>query len=135
MLAWSDELDAQYEKMSAEAPKSSTLAKRGPRERAAEGDGAKPAKKVKVEAGSGGVEEEVRHQWENGTLAKVRTYLPTHFLTYPHTAASILPKPANRRFLQLTLPSLKEFLVSHGRSTAGKKADLVERVEEFLEQK
>jgi ATP-dependent DNA helicase 2 subunit 1 len=38
-------------------------------------------------------------------------------------------------FVQLTLPILKEFLVSHGRSTAGKKADLVERIEELLEQK
>lgn len=30
---------------------------------------------------------------------------------------------------------LKEFLHSHGRATAGKKADLVERVEQYFEQK
>lgn len=38
-------------------------------------------------------------------------------------------------FLQLTLPILKEFLTAHGRSAAGRKADLVERVEEMLEKK
>lgn len=33
------------------------------------------------------------------------------------------------------MPVLKEFLTAHGRTAAGKKADLVERVEEYFEQK
>lgn len=37
--------------------------------------------------------------------------------------------------VQLTVSVLKDFLNAHGRSAAGKKADLVERVEEYLEQK
>ena len=37
--------------------------------------------------------------------------------------------------VQLTVPILKDFLHAHGRSTAGKKADLVERVEEYYERK
>lgn len=36
---------------------------------------------------------------------------------------------------KLTLPVLKDFLTSRGRSAAGKKADLVERVEEVFETK
>ncbi|RMJ23647.1 hypothetical protein PHISP_05497 [Aspergillus sp. HF37] len=107
VLAWSDELEAQYNKISAEMPKTSTLAKRGPRDRKAddESEGAQPSKKVKVEAGASGAEDQVRMQYQKGALSK------------------------------LTLPILKEFLVSHGRSTAGKKADLVERIEDLLEQK
>jgi ATP-dependent DNA helicase 2 subunit 1 len=37
--------------------------------------------------------------------------------------------------LQLTVAILKEFLHGHGRATAGKKADLVDRVEQYFEQK
>lgn len=33
------------------------------------------------------------------------------------------------------MPVLKEFLVLHGRAAAGKKADLVDRVEQYFEQK
>lgn len=36
---------------------------------------------------------------------------------------------------QLTVAVLKEFLHSHGRANAGKKADLVERVEQYFEEK
>lgn len=110
--------------MTAEAPKTSTLAKRGARDQAAEEGGAKPAKKVKVEAGSSGVEDDVRLQYEKGALSKVNT-------SQHPTIKALLTKPT----MQLTLPILKEFLISHGRSTAGKKADLVERIEEFFEQK
>ena len=33
------------------------------------------------------------------------------------------------------MPVLKEFLTVHGRAAAGKKADLVDRVEQYFEQK
>lgn len=75
VLAWSDELEKQYNKIAAEAPKTSTLAKRGARDRATEGGEAKPAKKTKVEAGSSGVEDEVQLHYEKGALSKV-TYPP-----------------------------------------------------------
>jgi ATP-dependent DNA helicase 2 subunit 1 len=35
----------------------------------------------------------------------------------------------------LTVAVLKVFLNAHGRATAGKKADLVERVEQYFEEK
>ncbi|EYE93061.1 putative DSB repair complex subunit Ku70 [Aspergillus ruber CBS 135680] len=62
-------------------------------------------KKAKVDAGPKGSEDEVRKHYEKGAIAK------------------------------LTLPILKEFLTNHGRSTAGKKADLIDRVEEYFEKK
>lgn len=37
--------------------------------------------------------------------------------------------------MQLTMPILKDFLTSQKLPTSGKKADLVERIEEFFEQK
>ncbi|KAL4953074.1 SPOC like C-terminal domain-containing protein [Aspergillus filifer] len=82
-----------------------TLAKR-PANTAAKS--APPAKKIKAEgggAGSSNVQDEVKSHHEKGILNK------------------------------LTVATLKEYLSSQGRSTAGKKADLLERVEEFLETK
>ena len=71
----------------------------------ADSAGGPSAKRVKTEGGAGGVDEEVKRCYEKGTVSK------------------------------LTLPILKEFLTSHGRSAAGKKADLVDRVEQFFETK
>ncbi|OJJ41529.1 hypothetical protein ASPWEDRAFT_23609 [Aspergillus wentii DTO 134E9] len=68
-------------------------------------DAGHQTKKVKVENNPSAAGDEVRKHYEKGNLSK------------------------------LTLPVLKEFLTSHGRSTAGKKADIVERIEEFLERK
>ncbi|KAL4913851.1 SPOC like C-terminal domain-containing protein [Aspergillus aurantiobrunneus] len=66
---------------------------------------APPAKKVKAESGTGNIQDEVQKHYENGTLSK------------------------------LTVASLKEYLMAQGRSAAGKKAELVERVAELLEVK
>ncbi|KAJ5223456.1 hypothetical protein N7468_007998 [Penicillium chermesinum] len=59
----------------------------------------------RVKVESGNIDSEVKKSFEKGTVAK------------------------------LTMPTLKEFLHAHGRSSAGKKADLVDRVEQFFEQK
>ncbi|CDM35978.1 hypothetical protein DTO013E5_5481 [Penicillium roqueforti] len=64
-----------------------------------------PPKRVKIEDSAPGVEDEVKKCFDKGTVSK------------------------------LTMVVLKEFLHSHGRATAGKKADLVERVEQYFEQK
>ncbi|EAW12849.1 putative DSB repair complex subunit Ku70 [Aspergillus clavatus NRRL 1] len=106
VLSWADELEKQYATTSAHAPQS-TLVKRTAKDRAAETDDlpSRPAKKVKAESGPEGVDEDVRRLFEKGSLSK------------------------------LTVATLKEFLTAHGRSAAGKKADLLERVEEFLESK
>ncbi|KAL4900194.1 hypothetical protein BDW74DRAFT_102957 [Aspergillus multicolor] len=104
VLEWSDELDKQYDHINVNQPKTTTLAKRP-----AKGDGADkaapPAKKVKAEAGSDNIQEEVQKHFTKGTLSK------------------------------LTVASLREYLASQGRATAGKKAELLERVEELLETK
>lgn len=71
----------------------------------AEAAEAAAAKKVKTEADGQGVTAEVRSHYERGDLSK------------------------------LTLPVLKEFLSAQKLSTAGKKAELIERVEEFFERK
>ncbi|PYH38260.1 putative DSB repair complex subunit Ku70 [Aspergillus neoniger CBS 115656] len=105
VLSWAEELEKQHAKTSTAAPHpTSTLVKRGSKDRASETEDSKPSKKIKVEEGSGNLEEEVRRHHEKGTLSK------------------------------LTVAILKDFLTSNGRSNAGKKADLIERVEEFLEQ-
>ncbi|CAI7589637.1 unnamed protein product [Penicillium bialowiezense] len=70
-----------------------------------EGAGDPPAKRPKIEFGSSGVEEEVKRSFTKGAVSK------------------------------LTVAVLKEFLHSHGRANAGKKADLVERVEQYFEEK
>ncbi|KAL4967548.1 putative DSB repair complex subunit Ku70 [Aspergillus stella-maris] len=66
---------------------------------------APPAKKIRADGGGAGSSDEVKSHYEKGILNK------------------------------LTVATLKEYLSSQGRSTAGKKADLLERVEEFLETK
>ncbi|RHZ46246.1 putative DSB repair complex subunit Ku70 [Aspergillus thermomutatus] len=106
VLSWADELEKQYAATAAQGPKS-TLVKRSTKDRAADGDEASshPSKKIKSESKPEGVEVEVRHHYEKGSLSK------------------------------LTVAVLKDFLTAHGRSTAGKKADLVERVEEYMESK
>lgn len=104
--SWAEELEKQYAKISVHDSKS-TLVKRSAKDRASEAEDAaqKPSKKVKVETNEQGVEDVVRAHYQKGSLAK------------------------------LTIPVLKDFLSSYGRSAAGKKADLVERVEEFMERK
>ncbi|KAF7587498.1 ATP-dependent DNA helicase II subunit 1 [Aspergillus hancockii] len=106
VLSWADELEKQYAKISAAGSKS-TLVKRSAKDRTSEAEDAaqKPNKKVKVDTNEQGVEDIVRAHHQKGSLSK------------------------------LTVPVLKDFLNAHGRSAAGKKADLVERVEEFLETK
>ncbi|KAJ5388592.1 hypothetical protein N7509_011133 [Penicillium cosmopolitanum] len=64
-----------------------------------------PSKRVKVEGGTTNLDDDVKRSFERGAVAK------------------------------LTMPILKEFLTAHGRATAGKKADLVDRVEQFYEEK
>ena len=83
MIAWADELESQYEKISAAAPKTSTLAKRGPRDRKAEDEEARPSKRVKVEAGASGAEDQVRSQYEKGALSKVFIYYVDHATSQP----------------------------------------------------
>ncbi|KAL4884101.1 SPOC like C-terminal domain-containing protein [Aspergillus karnatakaensis] len=68
-------------------------------------DKAPPSKKVKTEGGSSTIQDDVQKNYQKGTLSK------------------------------LTVAVLREYLTSQGRSTAGKKAELVERVEELLEAK
>lgn len=147
ILAWADELEAQHAKLSSGGPtkaKASTLAKRPAKARASAGaeqdgahDGARPAKKVKTESNHAGkgvsTEDEVRKNFERGAVSKVGVVLP--FLNdeeriNPHVLTGWF-----RVRVQLTVAVLKDFLTQHGRSTAGKKNDLVDRVEEICEEK
>ncbi|KAL2361154.1 ATP-dependent DNA helicase II subunit 1 [Blastomyces dermatitidis] len=106
VIAWGEELEAQHLILEAKQPATSTLVKR-PASRAQEqvNGGSRPSKKVKTSSDATGADEEVRLHYEKGVL--------------------------NR----LTVAVLKDYLQSQNLSTTGKKADLVERVEEFLEQK
>ncbi|KAE8349922.1 ATP-dependent DNA helicase II subunit 1 [Aspergillus coremiiformis] len=106
VLSWAEELEKQYANISALGPKS-ILVKRSAKDRPSEAEDAaqKPTKKVKVETNEQGVEDIVRAHYQKGALSK------------------------------LTVPVLKDFLTSHGRSAVGKKADLVEHVEEYMERK
>jgi ATP-dependent DNA helicase 2 subunit 1 len=106
VLSWADELEKQYAAPATHGPKS-TLVKRSAKDRAADADEASshPSKRIKSESGPEGVDVEVRLHYEKGSLSK------------------------------LTVAVLKDFLTAHGRSTAGKKADLIERVEEYMESK
>ncbi|KAJ5919718.1 hypothetical protein N7454_009553 [Penicillium verhagenii] len=70
-----------------------------------ESAGSPPAKKTKVEDGGFDIEREIKTAMTKGTLSK------------------------------LTVLTLKEFLNNHGRSAAGKKADLIERIERYFEEK
>ncbi|PTU19779.1 hypothetical protein P175DRAFT_0480302 [Aspergillus ochraceoroseus IBT 24754] len=109
VLSWADELEKQYAKIPAAplGPKS-TLAKRPAKDRAAPDSAdqaGRASKKVKADEGPDDIRAIVQGHYEKGTLSK------------------------------LTVVALKEFMISHGLSSAGKKADLVERVEEFLDAK
>ncbi|KAL5337134.1 putative DSB repair complex subunit Ku70 [Aspergillus crustosus] len=105
VLSWADELEKQYEKITANASKT-VLAKRAAKDKAPADKAAPPAKKVKTEAGgSSDIQQEIQTHYAKGQLQK------------------------------LTVATLKEYLTSQGRSTAGKKADLLERIEELLETK
>ncbi|KAL4764577.1 putative DSB repair complex subunit Ku70 [Aspergillus foveolatus] len=104
VLDWADELEKQYAKITANQPKSTTLAKR-PAKADNPDKAAPPAKKVKAEVGSGNIQDEVQKHFEEHTLSK------------------------------LTVATLRDYLASQGRATAGKKAELLERVEELLETK
>jgi ATP-dependent DNA helicase 2 subunit 1 len=101
VVEWGEELEAQHRKLFAEQPKSSTLAKRGPK--ATEPLAEKPSKKVKTEDSDQAAN--VLNLYHSGNLSK------------------------------LTLPVLKEFLTSKSLSTTGKKADLIERIEEYFDKK
>ncbi|KAL2813315.1 SPOC like C-terminal domain-containing protein [Aspergillus cavernicola] len=105
VLSWAEELDKQYEMISASSGPKSTLAKRPAKDKDAADKAGPPSKKIKAEANSGDLQEEVQKHYQKGTLSK------------------------------LTVAVLKDYLTTQGRSAAGKKADLVERVEELLETK
>ncbi|KAL4992017.1 SPOC like C-terminal domain-containing protein [Aspergillus falconensis] len=104
VLDWADELEKQYAEITANQTKSTMIAKRSAKVDSTD-RAAPPAKKVKAEAGSGNIQDEVRKHFEKGTLSK------------------------------LTVASLRDYLASQGRATAGKKAELLERVEELVETK
>ncbi|KAL2812584.1 SPOC like C-terminal domain-containing protein [Aspergillus granulosus] len=106
VLSWADELEKQYDKIPATSGVKTTLAKRPAKDTAAADKAAPPAKKARA-ADDGAVDSqaEVQKHFQKGTLSK------------------------------LTVAVLKDYLVSQGRSAAGKKAELVERVEELLEAK
>lgn len=71
VLAWSEELDAQSAKLfGGTAATKSTLVKRGPKA-SAEGAGEPPAKRVKAEGGVSDLDDEIRRNYEKGTIAKV----------------------------------------------------------------
>ncbi|KAJ5113875.1 hypothetical protein N7456_002409 [Penicillium angulare] len=106
VLEWSEKLDALSDKMFGGSPERSTLVKRGPRDsNGDEGSSEQPSKRVKTESGSSDIDGDIKKAMEKGTLSK------------------------------LTVATLKEFLTSHGRAAAGKKADLIERVEQYFEDK
>lgn len=77
VLSWADELEKQYATIAVEKPASSTLVKRGAKNRAPEDDAesSKPAKKVKVEADNN-IEEEVRRHYQKNNLSRVTIILP-----------------------------------------------------------
>ncbi|KAL3480431.1 DSB repair complex subunit Ku70 [Aspergillus californicus] len=102
VLSWSEELDRQYAKIAASSGPKSILTKRPANNSNAGAKAGPPAKKARVEANDVDLQAEVERHFQNGTITK------------------------------LTAPALKDYLASLGRSTAGKKADLVERVEELL---
>ncbi|EER36607.1 Ku70 [Histoplasma capsulatum H143] len=106
VIAWGKELESQHLMIEAKQPATSTLVKR-PASRAQDQvkGDSRPTKKTKTSPDAAGVGDEVKLHYEKGTLNK------------------------------LTAAVLKEFLQSQHLSTTGKKADLIERVEEFLEQK
>ncbi|KAH8702416.1 putative DSB repair complex subunit Ku70 [Talaromyces proteolyticus] len=105
VIEWGDELDSQYRKMFSEQPKTSTLAKRAPKASDTLAEKEHPAKKVKTENGAQNTADDVLNHYHSGLLSK------------------------------LTLPILKDFLSSKKLSTTGKKADLIERVEEYFDKK
>lgn len=110
VLDWGEELQRQHRKMFVEQPKTSTLVKRTARSSSGAADSARaPApKKTKADAdaqGAGGVEDVVLSHYHGGMLSK------------------------------LTLPVLKDFLTSKGLSTAGKKGDLIERINGYFDTK
>ncbi|QGA14593.1 hypothetical protein EYB26_002249 [Talaromyces marneffei] len=105
VLEWGEELEKQYQNMYTNQPKTSTLAKRGKPSYEPVAED-KPAKKVKTENANGGnASAEVQSHYRSGSLSK------------------------------LTVAVLKEFLTEKQLSVSGKKADLVERVEEYFDRK
>ena len=78
VLTWSEELDAQSAKMFGT---SSTLVKRGPKEQPETADADEhPAKRVKTEGGTSDLDDEIKRNFEKGTVAKVRANLFSIFL-------------------------------------------------------
>ncbi|OAX79709.1 ATP-dependent DNA helicase II subunit 1 [Emergomyces africanus] len=106
VIAWGEELEAQHLIIEAQQPVTSTLVKR-PASRAQEQvkGDSRPAKKVKTSPDASAATDHVTRHYEKGALNK------------------------------LTVAVLKDFLQSQGLPGTGKKADLIEKVEEFLEQK
>jgi ATP-dependent DNA helicase 2 subunit 1 len=80
VLQWATELDAQNEKIfGGTAATKTTLVKRGPKSHA-EDESGPPTKKTKVEVGASDMDDEIKRNWEKGTLPKVSTS------TYIYTA-------------------------------------------------
>lgn len=75
VLSWAEELDSQYDKISAAGtPKTSTLVKRGAKDRDAEetAGGRGPAKRMKTEGN--GLEDEIRLSFEKGAVSRVSAF-------------------------------------------------------------
>jgi ATP-dependent DNA helicase 2 subunit 1 len=107
IISWGEELEAQYRKISSGQPKTSTVTKRLARSQLSERevDERAPPSKKARIENNEGITDEVKGSYVRGTLSK------------------------------LTMPVLKDFLALKHLPTTGKKADLVERIEEFYEQK
>ncbi|OXV09439.1 hypothetical protein Egran_02798 [Elaphomyces granulatus] len=109
VIAWGEELEEQDRNLFSRNSKTSTIAKRPAKAQRLDDDsneGTPASKKIKMERDGHEVDEvAIGKCYESGTLSK------------------------------LTVPILKNFLTSQHLPTTGKKADLVERVEEFYDRK
>ena len=108
VIAWGKELEEQDRNLFSRNSKTAAIAKRPAKTKRVDGDSTEstPApKRIKTERDGLGVADEVRKCYESGTLSK------------------------------LTMPVLKDFLSLQHLPTSGKKADLVERVEDFYDRK
>ncbi|PGH05264.1 ATP-dependent DNA helicase II subunit 1 [Polytolypa hystricis UAMH7299] len=108
VISWGEELETQYRTIEPTMPATSTLAKRPATSRSKAQDkasGDAGRPAKRTKVEPEAADDELKTYYQKGTLNK------------------------------LTVPILKDFLQAHNLSITGKKADLMERVEEFFEQK
>lgn len=100
-MAWADQLEAHSTTINASKGPKSTLAKRGTKDRSAEGDSGtgNAPKKVKVEGGSS--EDELRQHFEKGTLSKVVSHLSLRWLCFQLLTECSSPFPSSKNSLLL----------------------------------